>query len=56
MMVNEVMEIFFKVEEMKGEGVFIFEIFVVVLVRVGLFELILRVGYVREFINEDFGR
>ncbi|AFK22340.1 diphthine synthase [Pyrococcus sp. ST04] len=56
MTANEAMELLLKVEEMKGEGVFTPNTLVVVLARAGSLEPTIRAGYVRDLIEEDFGR
>jgi len=56
MTANEAMEILLRVEEMKGQGVFTPDTLVVVLARAGSLEPTLKAGYVRDMINEDFGR
>ncbi|ASJ01380.1 diphthine synthase [Thermococcus gorgonarius] len=56
MTANEAMEILLKVEEMKGQGVFTPDTLVVVLARAGSLNPTLRAGYVKDLINEDFGR
>ena len=56
MMANEAMEILLQVEEMKKEGVFTPETLVVVLARAGSLNPTIRAGYVKDMINEDFGR
>ncbi|ASJ07777.1 diphthine synthase [Thermococcus siculi] len=56
MTANEAMEILLQVEEMKGQGVFTPDTLVVVLARAGSLNPTLRAGYVRDMINEDFGR
>ena len=56
MTANEAMEILLQVEEMKGQGVFTPNTLVVVLARAGSLNPTLRAGYVRDMINEDFGR
>jgi len=56
MTANEAMEILLRVEEMKGQGVFTPDTPVVVLARAGSLEPTLKAGYVRDMINEDFGR
>ncbi|NJD98366.1 diphthine synthase [Thermococcus sp. LS1] len=56
MTANEAMEILLQVEEMKGEGVFTPDTLVVVLARAGSLNPTLKAGYVRDMLNEDFGR
>ncbi|NJE54810.1 diphthine synthase [Thermococcus sp. 21S9] len=56
MTANEAMEILLQVEEMKREGVFTPETLVVVLARAGSLNPRIRAGYVKDMINEDFGR
>ncbi|WP_099209969.1 diphthine synthase [Thermococcus henrietii] len=56
MTANEAMEILLQVEEMKKEGVFTPETLVVVLARAGSLNPTIRAGYVKNMINEDFGR
>lgn len=56
MTANEAMEILLQVEEMKGQGVFTPETLVVVLARAGSLNPTLRAGYVKDMIEEDFGR
>ncbi len=56
MTANEAIEILLQVEEMKGQGVFTPDTLVVVLARAGSLNPTLRAGYVKDMINEDFGR
>ncbi len=56
MTANEAMEILLKVEEMKKEEVFTPKTLVVVLARAGSLNPTIRAGYVKDMINEDFGR
>ncbi|NJE49198.1 diphthine synthase [Thermococcus sp. 9N3] len=56
MTANEAMEILLQVEEMKKEGVFTPETLVVVLARAGSLNPTIKAGYVKDMINEDFGR
>ena len=56
MTANEAMDILLKVEEMKKAGVFTPETLVVVLARAGSLNPTIRAGYVKDLINEDFGR
>ncbi|MCD6524003.1 MAG: diphthine synthase [Thermococcus sp.] len=56
MTANEAMEILLKVEEMKKEEVFTPETLVVVLARAGSLNPTIRAGYVKDLIEEDFGR
>ncbi|NJE60570.1 diphthine synthase [Thermococcus sp. 21S7] len=56
MTANEAMEILLQVEEMKRENVFTPDTLVVVLARAGSLNPTLRAGYVRDMLNEDFGR
>ncbi|ASJ05970.1 diphthine synthase [Thermococcus pacificus] len=56
MTANEAMEILLQVEEMKGQGVFTPDTLVVVLARAGSLNPTLRAGYVKDMINEDFGK
>ncbi|NJE43355.1 diphthine synthase [Thermococcus sp. GR6] len=56
MTANKAMEILLQVEEMKGEGVFTPDTLVVVLARAGSLNPTLKAGYVRDMLNEDFGR
>ncbi|NJE46796.1 diphthine synthase [Thermococcus sp. GR7] len=56
MTANEAMEILLQVEEMKGEGVFMPDTLVVVLARAGSLNPTLKAGYVRDMLNEDFGK
>ena len=56
MTANEAMEILLQVEEMKREGVFTPETLVVVLARAGSLNPTIKAGYVKDMINEDFGR
>ncbi len=56
MTANEAMEILLQVEEMKKQGVFTPDTLVVVLARAGSLNPTLRAGYVKDLINEDFGR
>ena len=56
MTANEAMEILLQVEGMKKQNVFTPETFVVVLARAGSLNPTLRAGYVRDMIDENFGR
>ncbi|ASJ14896.1 diphthine synthase [Thermococcus radiotolerans] len=56
MTANEAMEILLQVEDMKKENVFTPNTLVVVLARAGSLNPTLRAGYVRDMIQEDFGR
>jgi len=56
MTANEAMEILLQVEEMKNESVFTPETLVVVLARAGSLNPTIRAGYVKDLIDEDFGR
>ncbi|WP_297463229.1 diphthine synthase [Thermococcus sp.] len=56
MTANEAMEILLQVEEMRGQNVFTPDTLVVVLARAGSLNPTLRAGYVRDMINEDFGK
>ncbi|GAB6135939.1 diphthine synthase [Thermococcus prieurii] len=56
MTANEAMEILLQVEKMKKKGVFTPETLVVVLARAGSLNPTIRAGYVKDMINEDFGR
>jgi len=56
MTANEAMEILLQVEDMKRENVFTPDTLVVVLARAGSLNPTLRAGYVRDMIQEDFGR
>ncbi|WP_457742077.1 diphthine synthase [Thermococcus sp.] len=56
MTANEAMEILLQIEEMKKAEVFTPETLVVVLARAGSLNPTIRAGYVKEMINEDFGR
>jgi len=56
MTANEAMKILLKVEEMKKEEVFTPETLVVVLARAGSLNPTIRAGYVKDLIEEDFGR
>ncbi|WP_048055282.1 diphthine synthase [Pyrococcus sp. NA2] len=55
MKANEAMDLLLKIEEMRKEGVFTKETFVVVLARAGSLEPTIRAGYVKDLIREDFG-
>ncbi|CAB50229.1 diphthine synthase [Pyrococcus abyssi] len=55
MTANEGMKLLLKVEDMKKEGVFTQETLVVVLARAGSLNPVIRAGYVRDMIREDFG-
>ncbi|WP_297481220.1 diphthine synthase [Thermococcus sp.] len=56
MTANEAMDILLKVEEIKKVGIFTPETLVVVLARAGSLNPTIRAGYVKDLINEDFGR
>ncbi len=56
MTANKAMEILLQVEEMKKQRVFTPDTLVVVLARAGSLNPTLRAGYVRDMINEDFGK
>ncbi|HDZ35785.1 MAG TPA: diphthine synthase [Thermococcus sp.] len=56
MTANEAMEILLQVEDMKKENVFTPDTLVVVLARAGSLNPTLRAGYVKDMLNEDFGR
>ena len=56
MTANEAMEILLRVEEMKGQEVFTPNTLVIVLARAGSLNPTLRAGYVKDMINENFGR
>jgi diphthine synthase len=56
MTANEAMDILLQVEEMKGQGVFTPETLVVVLARAGSLTPTLKAGYVKDMIEEEFGR
>ncbi|WP_297435793.1 diphthine synthase [Thermococcus sp.] len=56
MTANEAMEILLQVENMKGDRIFTPDTLVVVLARAGSLNPTLRAGYVKDMINEDFGR
>ncbi len=56
MTANEAMEILLQVEDRKGDGIFTPDTLVVVLARAGSLNPTLRAGYVKDMINEDFGR
>ncbi|WP_297421730.1 diphthine synthase [Thermococcus sp.] len=56
MTANEAMEILLQIEEMKGDGVFTPDTLVVVLARAGSLNPTLRAGYVKDMMNENFGR
>jgi diphthine synthase len=56
MTANEAMEILLQVEDRKEDGIFTPDTLVVVLARAGSLNPTLRAGYVKDMINEDFGR
>ncbi len=56
MTANEAMEILLQVEEGKRQEVFTLDTLVVVLARAGSLNPTLKAGYVRDMINEEFGR
>ncbi len=56
MTANEAMEILLQIEEMKGDGIFTLDTLVVVLARAGSLNPTLRAGYVKDMMNENFGR